>query len=107
MLVLSNCDRIGPGFAAGHDVAGVQPSPCRANEALLIRLHRRNARAHRPPTGDSGFYVGVVEDQRPRRRNALGGGRSTSSERVRRDIADIMVVPAHAPGPFAPDFETR
>src|SRR3546814_14382673 len=59
----------------------------------------------RQPTGDSGFYVGVVEDQRQRRRNDMGGGRSTSSERGRRDIADIMVVPAKAPGPFAADVE--
>src|SRR3546814_18072748 len=35
----------------------------------------------------------------------MGGGRSTSSERGRRDIADIMVVPAKAPGPFAADVE--
>src|SRR3546814_3835503 len=87
------------------DVCSSDLSPCRANEALLIRLHRRNARAHRQPTGDSGFYVGVVEDQRQRRRNDMGGGRSTSSERGRRDIADIMVVPAKAPGPFAADVE--
>src|SRR3546814_2023486 len=61
--LLGNCDRIGPGFAAGHDLAWVPPSPCRANEALLLRLLPRHARPHRQPTGDSGFYVRFVADQ--------------------------------------------
>src|SRR3546814_11251079 len=59
--LLGNCDRTGPGFAAGHDVAGVQPSPCRPTEALPTRLHRSKPRAHLQPNGDSGYYVGVAD----------------------------------------------